>query len=240
MDFELNEDQIAYAESARQFAEGVFAPNAARWDAEHIFPKDALRQAGELGFMGMYTPEDAGGLGLSRLDTSVIVEELAKGCTSTAAFLTIHNMATSMIGHYGTAEVIETYCPSLVTGETLASYCLTEPGAGSDAGSLRSTARRDGDDYIINGSKMFISGAGSTDVLVAMLRTGAAGPKGISAFVIPANAPGISYGKPEEKMGWNSQPTATVTFEDVRVPAGNMLGEEGQGFRIAMQGLDGG
>ena len=240
MDFELNEDQIAYAESARQFAEGVFAPNAARWDAEHIFPKDALRQAGELGFMGMYTPEDAGGLGLSRLDTSVIVEELAKGCTSTAAFLTIHNMATSMIGHYGTAEVIETYCPSLVTGETLASYCLTEPGAGSDAGSLRSTARRDGDDYIINGSKMFISGAGSTDVLVAMLRTGAAGPKGISAFVIPADAPGISYGKPEEKMGWNSQPTATVTFEDVRVPAGNMLGEEGQGFRIAMQGLDGG
>lgn len=240
MDFELNEDQIAYAESARQFAEGVFAPNAARWDAEHIFPKDALRQAGELGFMGMYTPEDAGGLGLSRLDTSVIVEELAKGCTSTAAFLTIHNMATSMIGHYGTAEVIETYCPALVTGETLASYCLTEPGAGSDAGSLRSTARRDGDDYIINGSKMFISGAGSTDVLVAMLRTGAAGPKGISAFVIPADAPGISYGKPEEKMGWNSQPTATITFEDVRVPAGNMLGEEGQGFRIAMQGLDGG
>lgn len=240
MDFELNEDQIAYADSARQFAEGVFMPNAAQWDAEHIFPKDALRQAGELGFMGLYTPEEAGGLGMSRLDTSVIVEELARGCTSTAAFLTIHNMATSMIGHYGKPELIEEYCPSLVAGETLASYCLTEPGAGSDAGSLRSTARREGDDYIVNGSKMFISGAGSTDMLVAMLRTGAAGPKGISAFAIPADADGISYGKPEEKMGWNSQPTATVTFEDVRVPAANMLGEEGQGFRIAMQGLDGG
>lgn len=240
MDFTLSEDQHAYADTARQFAEGVFKPNAAQWDAEHVFPKDALRQAGELGFMGLYTPEEAGGLGLSRLDSSLIIEELAKGCTSTTAFLTIHNMALSMIGHYGSAETIERFCPQLVSGDKLASYCLTEPGAGSDAGSLRSTARRDGDNYLVNGSKMFISGAGCTDVLVVMLRTGEAGPRGISAFVIPADSPGISYGKPEEKMGWNSQPTATISFEDVVVPAANLLGVEGQGFKIAMQGLDGG
>ncbi|QQD19110.1 acyl-CoA dehydrogenase family protein [Spongiibacter nanhainus] len=240
MDFTLTEDQIAYADSARQFAEGVFKPNAAQWDAEHIFPKDALKQAGELGFMGLYTPEEAGGLGMSRLDTSLIVEELAKGCTSTTAFLTIHNMATGMVGRYGQAALIEEICPGLVSGEKLASYCLTEPGAGSDAGNLRSTARRDGDNYIVNGSKMFISGAGSTDTLVVMLRTGDAGAKGITAFAIPADSDGISYGKREEKMGWNSQPTGTITFEDVVVPAANRLGEEGQGFKIAMQGLDGG
>jgi alkylation response protein AidB-like acyl-CoA dehydrogenase len=240
MDFNLSDDQKAFAESARSFADGIFKPNAAQWDAEHIFPKDALKQAGELGFMGMYTPEDAGGLGMSRLDTSVIVEELARGCTSTAAFLTIHNMATSMVGTYGKPALIAQWCGDLVMGEKLASYCLTEPSAGSDAGSLRSTARADGDNYIVNGSKMFISGAGSTDLLVVMLRTGADGPKGISAFGIPADAPGISYGKKEEKMGWNSQPTRTVSFEDVVVPAANMLGSEGQGFKIAMKGLDGG
>ncbi|GAA4097932.1 acyl-CoA dehydrogenase family protein [Zhongshania borealis] len=240
MDFNLSDDQKAFAESARSFADGVFKPNAAQWDAEHIFPKDALKQAGELGFMGMYTPEGAGGLGMSRLDTSVIVEELARGCTSTAAFLTIHNMATSMLGTYGKPALIEAWCADLVMGEKLASYCLTEPNAGSDAGNLRSTARADGDNYIVNGSKMFISGAGSTDILVAMLRTGGDGPKGISAFAIPADAPGISYGKKEEKMGWNSQPTRTVTFEDVVVPAANILGKEGEGFKIAMKGLDGG
>ncbi|MAT52597.1 MAG: acyl-CoA dehydrogenase [Porticoccaceae bacterium] len=240
MDFNLTEDQKAFAESARAFAEGVFKPGAAQWDAEHIFPKEALKAAGELGFMGIYTPEEAGGLGLGRLDTSVIVEELAKGCTSTAAFLTIHNMATSMIGTYGKPELIEEWCPTLVMGEKLASYCLTEPSAGSDAGNLRSTAKKDGDKYIVNGSKMFISGAGDTDVLVVMLRTGGPGPKGISAFAIAADTPGIVYGKKEEKMGWNSQPTRTVTFEDVVVPAGNLLGEEGQGFKIAMVGLDGG
>jgi alkylation response protein AidB-like acyl-CoA dehydrogenase len=240
MDFNLSDDQKAFAESARSFSEGVFKPNAAKWDAEHIFPKDALKQAGELGFMGMYTPEDAGGLGMSRLDTSVIVEELARGCTSTAAFLTIHNMATSMIGSYGKPGLIAEYCGDLVMGEKLASYCLTEPSAGSDAGNLRSTARADGDNYIVNGSKMFISGAGSTDILVVMLRTGGNGAKGISAFAIPADAAGVSYGKKEEKMGWNSQPTRTVIFEDVVVPAANMLGTEGQGFKIAMTGLDGG
>jgi hypothetical protein len=240
MDFSLNEDQKAFAESARAFAEGVLAPNAAKWDEESTFPKDALQQAGELGFMGMYTPEAAGGLGLGRLDASLIVEELSKGCTATAAFLTIHNMATSMVGKYCTEAVIEQWCPDLVMGTTLASYCLTEPGAGSDAAALRTTAARDGDDYIVNGSKVFISGAGETDVLVVMLRTGGPGPKGISALLIPADAEGVSYGKKEDKMGWNAQPTRMVTFDNVRVPVVNRLGEEGQGFAIAMEGLDGG
>jgi hypothetical protein len=240
MDFSLNDEQQAFVDSARAFSDGVLAPNAARWDAESIFPKDALAAAGELGFMGMYTPESAGGLALSRLDASLIVEELARGCTTTAAFLTIHNMATSMIGRYCSESVIEQWCPDLVMGKTLASYCLTEPGAGSDAASLRTRAERDGDDYVINGSKVFISGAGETDVLVVMLRTGEAGPKGITALLVPADTPGVSYGKKEEKMGWNAQPTRMVTFENARVPVANRLGEEGQGFAIAMEGLDGG
>jgi alkylation response protein AidB-like acyl-CoA dehydrogenase len=240
MDFSLTEDQQAFAASARAFAEGALAPNAARWDEESIFPKDALAQAGELGFMGMYTPEAAGGLGLGRLDASLIVEELSRGCTATAAFLTIHNMATSMVGKYCSEAVIEQWCHDLVTGSKLASYCLTEPGAGSDAASLRTSAVRDGDDYLVNGSKVFISGAGETDVLVVMLRTGDAGPKGISALLIPADAEGISYGKKEDKMGWNAQPTRMVTFDNVRVPVAYRLGEEGRGFAIAMEGLDGG
>lgn len=240
MEFSLTEDQLAFVASARAFAEGVLAPNAATWDAQSIFPRDALRQAGELGFMGMYTPEAAGGLGMGRLDASLIVEELAKGCTATAAFLTIHNMATNMVGKYCTDSVIEQWCSDLVTGARLASYCLTEPGAGSDAASLRTSAVREGDDYIVNGNKIFISGAGDTDVLVVMLRTGDAGPKGISALLIPADAAGISYGKKEEKMGWNAQPTRGITFDQVRVPVANRLGAEGQGFAIAMEGLDGG
>jgi alkylation response protein AidB-like acyl-CoA dehydrogenase len=240
VDFSLSDDQKAFAESARAFSAGVLAPNAAAWDEGSIFPKEALRQAGELGFMGMYTPEAAGGLALPRLDASLIVEELARGCTATAAFLTIHNMATSMIGRYCTEEAIAQWCPDLVMGNTLASYCLTEPGAGSDAASLRTTAVVDGEDYIVNGSKVFISGAGETDVLVVMLRTGDAGPKGISALLIPADAEGISYGKKEEKMGWNAQPTRAINFDNVRVPLANRLGREGQGFAIAMEGLDGG
>ena len=240
MDFSLSEDQQAFVSSARAFAEGVLAPNAATWDEKSIFPKDALRQAGDLGFMGMYTPEKAGGLGMHRLDASLIVEELAKGCTATAAFLTIHNMATNMVGKYCSDAVIEQWCPDLVMGEKLASYCLTEPGAGSDAASLRTSATRDGDDYIVNGSKVFISGAGETDVLVVMLRTGEAGPKGISTVLIPADAAGVSYGKKEAKMGWNAQPTCTITFDQVRVPVANRLGAEGHGFAIAMECLDGG
>jgi alkylation response protein AidB-like acyl-CoA dehydrogenase len=240
MDFSLSDEQQAYVDSARAFAQAEMAPHAARWDAESIFPVDVLRLAGEMGFMGMYTPESAGGLGMSRLDASLIVEELARGCTTTAAFLTIHNMATSMIGKYANPEIIEQWCPELVMGTKLASYCLTEPGAGSDAASLRSSAVRDGDHYVVNGAKVFISGAGSTDVLVAMLRTGDAGAKGVSAFLIPADAEGISYGKKEEKMGWNAQPTRMISFDNVRVPVANRLGEEGQGFAIAMEGLDGG
>ena len=240
MDFSLTEDQRAFVASARAFAEGALAPNAAKWDAESIFPRDALRQAGELGFMGMYTPERAYGLAMSRLDASLIVEELAKGCTATAAFLTIHNMATNMVGKYCTGATIAQWCPDLTAGIKLASYCLTEPGAGSDAASLATTARRDGDDYIVNGSKVFISGAGDTDVLVVMLRTGNAGAKGITALLIPADAEGVAYGKKEQKMGWNAQPTRMITFDNVRVPVANRLGAEGQGFAIAMEGLDGG
>ncbi len=240
MEFSLTEDQQAYASSARAFSRDVLAPNAAAWDADSHFAKEALRQAGELGFMGMYTPEAAGGLGMGRLDASVIIEELAMGCTATAAFLTIHNMATNMVGKYCSEAVIEQWCLDLTAGAKLASYCLTEPGAGSDAASLRTSAVRDGADYIVNGSKCFISGAGHTDVLVVMLRTGDPGPRGVTALLIPADAPGISYGKKEQKMGWNAQPTATITFEDVRVPVANRLGAEGQGFAIAMEGLDGG
>ena len=240
MDFSLSDEQQAYVDSARTFARAELAPFAARWDAESYFPIQTLAKAGELGFMGLYTPEAAGGLGMSRLDASLIVEELARGCTTTAAFLTIHNMATSMIGTYGSPALIEQFCPELVTGVRLASYCLTEPGAGSDAASLRSTATLEGDHYLVNGAKVCMAGAGETAGLVAMLRTGGPGAKGISAFVIPADSEGISYGKKEDKMGWNAQPTRAVNFDNVRVPIGNRLGEEGQGFAIAMAGLDGG
>ncbi|WP_105254170.1 acyl-CoA dehydrogenase family protein [Pseudoalteromonas sp. T1lg75] len=240
MDFNLSEDQLAFADMAERFASQELAPFAAKWDQEHIFPKETIQKAGELGFCSLYTPEEAGGLGLSRLDSSIIFEQLAKGCTATTAMLTIHNMATWMVASFGTQTAKDTYCPELVTGEKLASYCLTEPGSGSDAASLKTKAVRDGDHYYITGSKMFISGAGSTEVLVVMARTGEAGPKGISAFVVPADAEGISYGKAEEKMGWNAQPTRLVTFENVRIPADHLLGNEGEGFKFAMQGLDGG
>nr|WP_241264042.1 acyl-CoA dehydrogenase family protein [Bowmanella dokdonensis] len=231
---------MAFAETARQFAEQELAPHAAKWDKEHYFPKEVIQKAGELGFCGLYTPEEAGGLGLSRLDSSIIFEQLSMGCTATTAMMTIHNMAGWMIATWGTQTIRQQWCESLVTGQKLASYCLTEPGSGSDAAALRTTARKDGDHYLVNGSKMFISGAGETEVLVVMVRTGEEGPKGISALVIPADAEGIIYGKAEEKMGWNAQPTRLVTFENVRVPRENLLGEEGQGFKFAMQGLDGG
>ncbi len=240
MDFNLTEDQQAFAAAARSFSEQALAPHAAEWDAQHIFPKDVIKNAGELGFCGIYTPEAAGGMGLSRLDASVIFEQLSMGCTSTTAFITIHNMATWMIGAFGSAETIERWCPTLVMGEQLASYCLTEPNAGSDAGALKTSARRDGDDYLLNGSKIFISGAGDTDVLVVMARTGEDGPKGISAFAVDAQSAGISYGRKEEKLGWNSQPTRMISFDNVRVPASALLGGEGDGFKIAMKGLDGG
>ncbi|HHG3532303.1 TPA: acyl-CoA dehydrogenase family protein [Vibrio parahaemolyticus] len=240
MDFELNEDQRAFADTAQQFSLECLAPMAAEWDEKQNFPKDVLREAGELGFLSLYTPEAHGGLGLSRLDASIVFEQLSMGCTSTTAFMTIHNMVSWMVASFATEDVRAKYCPKLVTGEWLGSYCLTEPNAGSDAASLTTTASKKGNTYVLNGGKAFISGAGETDVLVVMARTGEAGAKGVSAFVVPAQADGISYGRKEPKMGWNSQPTRAVTFENVIIPASHLLGEEGQGFIFAMKGLDGG
>jgi len=240
MDFELTDNQRAFQEAARDFARNELAPQAAHWDAECIFPRDTIRLAGELGFCGIYSPEAAGGLGLTRLDAAIIFEELAAGCTSTTAYLTIHNMATWMVARWGTDTVREQWCPDLTTGLKLASYCLTEPGAGSDAASLKTSARREGEHYVLNGGKVFSSGAGDTDLLVVMARTGAEGPKGISAFAVPADTPGVGYGRKEAKMGWNSQPTRSVSFDNARIPVENLLGAEGEGFRIAMMGLDGG
>lgn len=242
MDFELNEDQRAFADTARQFAQAELAPHAAHWDAEGIFPVEAIAKAGELGFCGLYAPENAGGLALPRLDATLVFEELAAVDPSTTAFITIHNMATWMLGTWATDAVRAEWGEALTSGQKLASYCLTEPGSGSDAASIKTRAELVGGEYVINGSKAFISGAGSTDVLVLMARTGDAnsGAGGISAFAVPAHLPGISYGKKEEKMGWNSQPTRTISFDNVRIPANHLLGREGEGFKIAMKGLDGG
>ncbi|OHX18235.1 acyl-CoA dehydrogenase [Chromobacterium amazonense] len=240
MDFALSEDQLAFQQSARDFAERELAPRAAEWDAESLFPLDVIRKSGDMGFLGLYTPEAYGGLGLSRLDSAIVFEELAAGCTSTAAYLTIHNMVSWMIASFGSQQLAEQWVPKMVTGEVLGSYCLTEPGAGSDAASLKTRAEKKGEVYVLNGGKMFISGAGSTQLLVVMARTGGPGPKGISAFVVPADASGVSYGKKEKKMGWNSQPTRAITFDNVEIPVANRLGEEGQGFAFAMKGLDGG
>jgi hypothetical protein len=240
MNFDLNEDQQMYVDLAKQFSDSELLPNAAHWDQNHIFPKDVLTKAGELGFCGLYAPQSEGGLGLSRLDSSLIFEQLAMGCTTTTAMMTIHNMAIWMIATWGSDLVKSTWCPSLVTGEKLASYCLTEPGSGSDAASLRTTAKKDNNNYLINGSKMFISGAGETDVLVVMVRTGEAGAKGVSAVVVPSDTEGVIYGKAEEKMGWNAQPTRLVTFDNVCIPQDNLLATEGEGFSLAMKGLDGG
>ena len=240
MDFELSEDQRAFADTARAFAVSELAPHAAEWDREATFPREAIAKAGELGCCGLYAPERIGGLGLPRLDAALVFEEMAAVDPSTTAFITIHNMATWMLGTWATDAVAQTWGEALTSGRKLASYCLTEPGAGSDAGSLKTRAELQGAEYVINGGKAFISGAGSTDVLVLMARTGGAGASGVSAFAVPANAPGISYGKKEHKMGWNSQPTRTISFDNVRVPADHLLGQEGEGFRIAMKGLDGG
>ncbi|ABZ77425.1 acyl-CoA dehydrogenase domain protein [Shewanella halifaxensis HAW-EB4] len=240
MDFNLNEDQRQFSDLAQQFAAEELAPFAAKWDEEHHFPKDVIQKAGELGFCSLYSPESEGGMGLSRLDSSIIFEQLSMGCTATTAMLTIHNMATWMVTSFGAETLRQEWSESLTTGEKLASYCLTEPGAGSDAAALQTKAVRDGDEYVISGSKVFISGAGATELLVVMCRTGGAGPKGISAIAVPADAAGIIYGKAEDKMGWNAQPTREITFENVRVPASYLLGEEGQGFTFAMKGLDGG
>jgi alkylation response protein AidB-like acyl-CoA dehydrogenase len=240
MEFNLNEEQREYQQAARAFSKGELEPNAAQWDAEAHFSRETIARAGEMGFCGLYTPPHWGGLGLTRLDATVIFEELAAGCTSTTAYLTIHNMATWMVSRWGAEELCDAWVPQLASGAKLASYCLTEPNAGSDAAALRTRAERDGGHYVITGGKAFISGGSRTDLLVVMARTGGPGAGGISAFAVPADTPGISFGKQEEKMGWNSQPTCAINFDSVRVPAQNMLGEEGQGFAIAMKGLDGG
>ncbi len=240
MDFQLSEDQRAIQDAARDFAEAELAPNSARWDEEKHFPVDVMRKAAELGFAGIYVQEDVGGSGLGRLDSAIIFEELSRGDVAVAAFISIHNMASWMIDRFGSDELRGRYLPRLTTMELIASYCLTEPGSGSDAAGLRTRAERDGDHYVLNGSKAFISGAGTSDVYVVMARTGVEGPKGISAFVVENGTPGLSFGAQERKMGWNAQPTALVNFDNCRVPAENLVNKEGEGFRIAMSGLDGG
>jgi alkylation response protein AidB-like acyl-CoA dehydrogenase len=240
MEFDLNDEQREFQLAARAFSDGELAPYAARWDADAYFCRKTIAKAGEMGFCGLYTPQRWGGLGLTRLDAAIVFEELAAGCTSTTAYLTIHNMATWMVSRWGGEALCEQWVPLLASGARLASYCLTEAQAGSDAAALRTRAVRDGDFYVIDGSKAFISGASRTDLLVVMARTGEAGSGGISAFAVAADTPGISYGKPEHKMGWNSQPTCAINFDAVRVPVHHRLGEEGQGFAMAMKGLDGG
>ena len=240
MDFQLSEEQIAIQDMARSFATEELLPHAEEWDEKLIFPVDALRSAAALGLAGIYCGEEHGGSGLGRLDSTIIFEELASACPSTAAYISIHNMCAWMIDSFGDDALRARFLPKLMTMEHFASYCLTEPGAGSDAASLRTRAERDGDHYVINGSKAFISGGSAADVYVSMVRTGEEGPKGISCIVVEKDAPGLSFGKLEKKLGWNSQPTAAVIFEDCRVPVENIVGAEGDGFAIAMKGLDGG
>lgn len=248
MNFDLTDDQQAFVQTAREFAAHEMAPHTARWDVEHHFPLDVIRRAGELGFCGIYSPSDCGGLGLSRLDAALVFEQLSQGCTATTAYLTIHNMCTWMLTSFGSAALKAEFGEKLTSGAWLASYCLTEASAGSDAAALKTRATRDGSsdnhhdnaDYVLNGSKAFISGAGATDILIVMARTADSGAKGISAFAVPASTPGVSFGKNEEKMGWNAQPTRSINFENVRIPARYRIGEEGKGFTFAMKGLDGG
>ncbi|MBE8215260.1 MAG: acyl-CoA dehydrogenase [Endozoicomonadaceae bacterium] len=240
MNFKLSDEQLALREAASVFALKEMWPYASTWDEEAYFPVDVIKKAGDLGFLSLYIPEEFGGLGLPRLEASLIFEALAMGCTSTTAYMTIHNMATWMLASFGSSLVREVFLPKLISGEYLASYCLTEPNAGSDAAALITKAVCKGDTYQLTGTKSFISGAGSTQILIVMARTGNVGSKGISAFVVPAESTGITYGRLEKKMGWNSQPTRTITFDHVSIPKKYRLGEEGEGFKFAMMGLDGG
>ncbi len=240
MDFEFSDEQGAFAETARAFARGEWLLQAPGWDERSEFPVAALRRAAELGFAGIYVGDEFGGSGLGRLDATIIFEELAAACVSTAAYLSIHNMAAWMIDRFGIREQRARFLPKLMTMAHFASYCLTEPGSGSDAAALSTRAVRDGDEYVLNGTKAFISGGSVSDVYVTMVRTGGTGPKGISCLLVEKDRPGLSFGKKELKLGWNTQPTAMVIFEDCRVPVANRLGEEGDGFKIAMMGLDGG
>ncbi|PHR18590.1 MAG: acyl-CoA dehydrogenase [Sphingopyxis sp.] len=238
--FSLTEDQLAIQEMAQKFTADAITPHAAEWDENHVFPRDTIKQAAELGFGGIYVSEESGGIGLGRLESAIIMEAMAYGCPSTSAFISIHNMASWMIDTFGSQAVKDKYLPDLVPMEKISSYCLTEAGAGSDAASLKTKAVRDGDDYIVNGSKQFISGGGANEIYVTMTRTSDDGAKGVTCLVIEKDMEGVSFGAQEKKLGWHSQPTAQVNFDNVRVPAENRVGDEGEGFRIAMAGLDGG
>jgi hypothetical protein len=240
MNFDLTEEQRAFQSTARAFAREEMMPHARDWDEDETFPVEALRKAAALGFGGIYVKEDVGGSALSRLDAALIFEELAQGCTSTAAYMSIHNMAAWMIDAFGGEAQRRRFVPKLCSMEHFASYCLTEPGSGSDAASLTTKARRNGDTYVLDGAKAFISGGGVSDIYVVMARTGEAGPRGISCIVVEKGAKGLSFGAREKKLGWKTQPTAMVIFENCRVPAENLIGDEGEGFKIAMAGLDGG
>ncbi len=238
--FQLTEDQIAIQDMARKFTADRITPFAAQWDEDHHYPVDVWKAAGELGFGAIYVSEESGGIGLGRIEAALIMEAMAYGCPSTSAYISIHNMAAWMLDTFGGDELKARYLPGLVSMEKLASYCLTEPGSGSDAAALKTTARLDGDHYVLNGTKQFISGGGVNDVYLVMVRTGAEGPKGISCVVVEKDMPGLSFGAPEKKLGWNSSPTAQVIFDNVRVPVANRVGAEGDGFKFAMAGLDGG
>ena len=238
--FDLTDDQLAIQDMAQRFTADAITPFAAQWDEDHTFPRDTIKAAAELGFAGIYVSEESGGIGLGRLEAALIMEAMAYGCPTTSAFISIHNMAAWMIDCFGGADVKARYLPGLITMDLMASYCLTEPGSGSDAAALRTTAKLEGDHYLLNGTKQFISGGGVNDIYVTMVRTGVDGPKGISCLVIEKDMPGVSFGAPERKLGWNASPTAQVVFENVKVPVANRVGAEGDGFRFAMAGLDGG
>ena len=238
--FDLTDDQREIQDLARRFTADVITPHAAEWDEKHIFPRDTIRAAAELGFGAIYVSESSGGIGLGRLEAALIMEAMAYGCPSTSAFISIHNMAAWMVDRFGGQGVKDKYLPSMVTMDRMGSYCLTEAGAGSDAAALKTRAVKDGDHYVVTGSKQFISGGGENDIYVVMVRTGEDGPKGISCLVVEKDMPGVSFGAQERKLGWHSQPTAQVNFDGVRVPVENLVGAEGEGFRIAMMGLDGG
>mgnify|MGYP000117760774 FL=1 len=238
--FELTDDQIAIQDMARKFTADAITPFAAEWYEKSHYPVDVWKAAGELGFGAIYVSEESGGTGLGRLEAALIMEAMAYGCPATSAFISIHNMAAWMIDCFGSAELKARYLPDLVSMHKIASYCLTEPGSGSDAAALKTSARRDGDHYVLNGTKQFISGAGYNDVYVVMVRTGEEKTKGVTCLVVDKDTPGLSFGAPEKKLGWNASPTAQVIFEDCRVPVANRVGAEGDGFRFAMMGLDGG
>ncbi len=238
--FDLTEDQLAIQDMARKFTADRITPHAAKWDEDHLYPVDVWKAAGELGFGAIYVSEEMGGIGLGRLEAALIMEAMAYGCPATSAFISIHNMAAWMIDTFGSPELKGRFLPDLVSMERIASYCLTEPGSGSDAAALKTTAALHGTNYVLNGTKQFISGAGVNDIYVVMVRTGEAGPKGISCLVVEKDTPGLSFGAPEKKLGWNASPTAQVVFDNVQVPTGNRVGDEGDGFKFAMAGLDGG